>query len=386
MAEPPATPLPPAPTALPKPSLVWPATGLLLLIFVPIVLAVILYQPPDFDPAPLPGDHSFADSISVPERHGRVLGASERIGEGLLLGPEDLAYDAEGGYLYATCYDGWIRRVGLKEKELKVEDWAYVGGRPLGLALRPDGSLVVAESYKGLLLVKPYQKIELLTDEAEGLKFRLTDGIDVASNGLIYFTDASYKYNLEIYSLDILEGRPHGRLMSFNPSTNQTVVLARDLYFANGVALSPNQDSLIFCETPLRRCKRYYIQGDKRGTIESFIENLPGFPDNVRYDGEGHYWIALSSGRTLAWDILFKYPFIRKMFVILEKLVPLQNLIQDSGMLCVNLEGQPLAIYSDPNLILVTGGLKIENNLYYGSLLYPYVGKIDLTQYRSNVA
>lgn len=26
-----------------------------------------------------------------------------------------------------------------------------------------------------------------------------------------------------------------------------------------------------------------------------FVDNLPGFPDNIRYDGEGHYWIALAS-------------------------------------------------------------------------------------------
>ncbi|XP_038974039.1 protein STRICTOSIDINE SYNTHASE-LIKE 5-like [Phoenix dactylifera] len=310
--------------------------------------------------------------------------ASERIGEGLLPGPEDLAYDAEKGYLYTGCSDGWIRRVGLKDAELKVEDWAFIGGRPLGLAMAPGGSLVVADSYKGVLLVKPDQTVELMTNEAEGLNFRLTDGIDVASDGLIYFTDASYKYNLEMTMLDILEGRPHGRLMSFNPSTNQTVVLAHDLYFANGVAVSPDQRSIIFCETPLRRCKRYHIEGDKNGTTENFIENLPGYPDNIRYSGEGHYWIALSSGRTISWDILFKFPFIRKMAAILAKFFSPFYLSQDSGMLSVTLEGQPLTIYSDRHLILVTGGLKIGKNLYYGSLHESYISKIDLTQYRSN--
>jgi sugar lactone lactonase YvrE len=48
---------------------------------------------------------------------------------------------------------------------------------------------------------------------------------------------------------DILEARPHGRLMSFDPSTGRTAVLARDLYFANGVSVSPDQSSLIYCET-----------------------------------------------------------------------------------------------------------------------------------------
>ena len=93
--------------------------------------------------------------------------------------------------------------------------------------------------------------VDLLTDEADQVKFRLTDGVDVASNGMIYFTDASYKYNAEEARLDILECQPHGRLMSFDPQTNLTQVLLHDLYFANGVALSPHHDFLVFCETPL---------------------------------------------------------------------------------------------------------------------------------------
>jgi hypothetical protein len=44
-----------------------------------------------------------------------------------------------------------------------------------------------------------------------------------------------------------------------------------------------------------RRCSRYLIAGDKKGTAEKFVDNLPGFPDNIRYDGEGRYWIALSA-------------------------------------------------------------------------------------------
>lgn len=93
------------------------------------------------------------------------------------------------------------------------------------------------------------RKVELLTDAVEGLKFALTDGVDVAADGIIYFTDASYKYNLDNHMTDILEVRPHGRLMSFDPSTGRTAVLARDLYFANGVSVSPDQSSLIYCET-----------------------------------------------------------------------------------------------------------------------------------------
>ena len=89
----------------------------------------------------------------------------------------------------------------------------------------------------------------MLTDEAEGVKFKLTDCVDVAKDGMIYFTDASYKYSVKDFIWDFLEGRPHGRLLSYDPTTKETKVLAGDLYFANGVALSPDQNYLIFCET-----------------------------------------------------------------------------------------------------------------------------------------
>jgi len=100
--------------------------------------------------------------------------------------------------------------------------------------------------------VTPERKVELLTDTAAGLKFKLTDGVDVAADGTVYFTDSSYKYNLANHMTDILEARPHGRLMSFDPATGRTAVLARGLYFANGVAVSPDQASLIYCETVMR--------------------------------------------------------------------------------------------------------------------------------------
>lgn len=97
--------------------------------------------------------------------------------------------------------------------------------------------------------MSPERKVELLTDTAAGVKFALTDGVDVAADGTIYFTDASYKYNLANHMTDALEARPHGRLLSFDPATGLTAVLVRDLYFANGVAVSPDQSSLIYCET-----------------------------------------------------------------------------------------------------------------------------------------
>uniref|UniRef100_A0A3B5YX49 Strictosidine synthase conserved region domain-containing protein n=2 Tax=Triticum aestivum TaxID=4565 RepID=A0A3B5YX49_WHEAT len=361
------------------------ATGLgvaakaVLLVLAPVVISVALYSPKDFSPAELPPEHSFGADVSAPRHDARVLAASERIGEGLLPGPEDLAYDAAGGWLYTGCADGWVRRVSVPGGD--VEGWAYTGGRPLGVVLAGDGGIVVADADKGLLKVRQDKTVELLTDAAEGLKFALTDGVDIAADGTIYFTDASYKYSLAHHFLDVLEARPHGRLMSFDPSTHRTSVLARDLYFANGVAVAPDQDSLIFCETVMRRCSRYHIRGDKAGTVESFIDSLPGLPDNIRYDGEGRYWIALSAGRTLQLDVLMWSPLLRKLVYMVEKYVmAVPQGLRDAGTMSVALNGEPVTMYTDPGLALATGWLKVGGYLYYGSLASSYISRVDLTK------
>ncbi|KAK8944372.1 hypothetical protein KSP39_PZI007757 [Platanthera zijinensis] len=356
----------------------------LLFILTPLAVAVFLAaQIGDIDPAPFPRGLDSPESLVAEEEHPAVLGgASERLGDGLLPGPEDLVYDEKEGFLYTGCRDGWIRRFRPTAAPLDVvvEDWFHVGGRPLGVARSPDGTIVVAEAYQGMLRLNKDGSVSLLADEAEGVKFKLTDGVDISSDGLIYFTDASHKYHLDAYPLDILEGRPNGRLVSFDSSNNQTTVLARDLYFPNGVSLSPDQWSLIFCETPLRRCRRYHIQGEKKGQIENFVDNLPGYPDNIHYDGDGHYSIAISGRRSKFWDLVMKHPLLRKYLIVIVKLVGLPPLSR-AGVLSVSLEGRPKALYSDRDLSHISSGLKVGRHLYMGSLTEGHVLRLDLSKF-----
>ncbi|XP_047312811.1 protein STRICTOSIDINE SYNTHASE-LIKE 4-like [Impatiens glandulifera] len=280
----------------------WLSNILLLWVAAPTLLSVVIfYQLESFEPAQLP----IHDSLIAPTAPNlnlklNILRGVEKVGTGKIMGPEDVAYDAESKLIYTGCADGWIKRVRVDD--LSVEDWVNSGGRPLGLVLGPDKRLIVADANKGLLRVNENVEVEVLTDEAEGVKFGLTNGVDASDDklglglgGTIYFTDASYKYRLKDFIWDMLEGRPYGRLLSYDPSTNQTKILLSDLYFPNGVALSQDQTFLVFCETPLRRCMKYMIEGEGKGTVEKFID-VDGFPDNIQYDRiEGVYWIGLAS-------------------------------------------------------------------------------------------
>ena len=60
-------------------------------------------------------------------------------------GPED-ATIGHDGLVYATTQSGHVIRI----RNRRVEEFAYTGGRPLGIERAADGSLVVANSYTGL--------------------------------------------------------------------------------------------------------------------------------------------------------------------------------------------------------------------------------------------
>lgn len=360
----------------------------LRLVFFPlaiVAIAVLVVQLDTYEAVAYPM-HELGEQMFVAawKNVGEVSGL-EKIGSGELVGAEDIAYEPKSGMVYTGCQDGWIKRVKLADSV--VENWVHTGGRPIGIAIDESGDVFVTDAYKGLLKVSIDGKLESLTNEVNGIKFGLPNAVVVAKNGMVYFTDATYKYGFREALNDLLEGRPHGRVLSYDPSTKQTEVLVRDLYFANGVELSPDQDFVIFCETFMRRCSRYYLQGEKKGYIDVFANNLPGLPDNILYDGDGHYWIALPWDNSLLWKYTQAYPFLRKIFAFtLKHLHKMPDMMKFGGVIVLDLEGNPIGEYYDDSLKMTTSGVKIGEHLYMGSLTRSYMLRLNLTQNPLTVA
>ncbi|KAF4391224.1 hypothetical protein G4B88_016534, partial [Cannabis sativa] len=133
----------------------------------------------------------------------------------------DLAYEnsTNGGVIIYTCTTGgWVKRVRLNDVSRVSENWVNTGGTPLGIVLdyNNDNLVFVTDSQKGLLsITKDKGEMKILTDEAEGVKFKLTAGLDVADDGIIYFTDSSSSSHDQLSI--------NGRLLSYDPLTNQTL-------------------------------------------------------------------------------------------------------------------------------------------------------------------
>lgn len=214
------------------------------------------------------------------------------------------------------------------------------------------------------------------------MKYGLIDEVIVATDGLIYFTDASSKYNLSVWWYDVLESKPHGRLVVYNPATNTTTVLLRDLYFANGVALSKSEDYLIFCETGLARCSKYHL---KQGKREPFIANLPGFPDNIHRNEAGdRYYIAMLSNRNSLTDFVSKTNVLKHLLAWDINLYNLYNYMPYIGRFVeVDASGKPLRTYEDPTgtvIGAVTTAVPHGEFVFVGGLRDNVVGRIKLVQ------
>ncbi|MCB0261330.1 MAG: SMP-30/gluconolactonase/LRE family protein, partial [Calditrichaeota bacterium] len=93
----------------------------------------------------------------------------------------------------------------------------------------------------------------------------------------------------------------------------QTRILLDSLYFANGVAVSPDQQFVLVNETWKYRVRRYWLAGDRAGQSDIFIDRLPGFPDGISCNGKDRFWLALASPRNPLVDKLAQQPFLRKM-------------------------------------------------------------------------
>ncbi|KAG0608597.1 hypothetical protein M758_8G117900 [Ceratodon purpureus] len=308
-----------------------------------------------------------------------LLESAEKLGEGKILQPEDIVPDPTGKFLYVSTLDGWIKKLHLADNT--VEDWKRVGGRPLGLAVGNDGELLVCEPTQGLLKVTE-DEISVLATEVNGTKLLLPDAVTVAKDGLIYLTDATTKYSLDLHLHDTLEARPNGRIVVFDPASKSTHILLNDLYFPNGITISRDDSYLLFAETTTSRIRKHYLKGDRKGETETLIESLPGFPDNIHWSSKGDVlYVGLVGGpRDAVIDLLWQSPFLKSLLALYPSLQKLfDNSLKWAGVLAIDETGRPVKWLEDRSgktVACVTTGVEVDGFLYLGGLRDGFVGRV----------
>jgi len=289
--------------------------------------------------------------------------------------PEDVAIDKQDR-LYCGTEDGRIFR--FQPDGTKPEVFAQTKGRPLGLIFDHDGNLIVADAMIGLMSISPNGKASVLATEAGGVPFHCTNDLDVAADGTIYFTDASYKFPLTQLKADLLEHQPNGRFLAYDPRTKQTRVLLNDLYFANGVAVSPDQSFVLVNDTGQYRVRRYWLQGPKQGQADIFIDNLPGFPDGISSNGRDTFWVALVNRRDAGLDFLLPHPFLRKVVWRLPSFLQ-PNIKRYAFVLGLDTSGHVTRNLQDPSpqcFAQIANVVEHKGKLYFGSIGESAIGRM----------
>ena len=345
-----------------------------------------VYVSPTFHPMPpLLGPRVGAGTRF--EQNDRLKDVS-LIGLGRIEAPEDVILDRHDN-LYAGSRHGDIIRFLPPDYE-KMELYAHIGGQPLGMAFDRKDNLYVCIGGMGLYRITPDRKVEKATDETnrslysinDDSRLRLADDLDITDDGRIFFSEATVRYEMHEWPVDGLEARGNGRIICYDPATNTTRTVLRGLKFPNGICVSRNGQSIFFAETWGCCIKRYWFDGPKKGRVETVIDNLPGFPDNINLSSDGNYWLALVGMRSPALDLAWRMPGFRRR---MAKRVPLDEwLFPNINTGCVlkfNEIGDILETYWDKagiNHPMITSMREHKGYLYLGGIMNNRIGRLKL--------
>ncbi|WP_026376063.1 SMP-30/gluconolactonase/LRE family protein [Aestuariibacter salexigens] len=345
-----------------------------------IILSYLLFWPVAIDPVAwhAPEDEGFTGQFAS----NNTLANMSLIDLKGNTGPEDFAVNSEGRIAIST-HSGDILSFDPKTESLSL--LATTQGRPLGIEFDQTGALVIADAERGLLRLDAENNLTVLATSFDNNLLGYVDDVDLDSAGNIYFSDASSKFSprnasgaLEASLEDLMEHGGHGRVYRYSPSTQQLTLLVDNLNFANGIAVSHDQKSVLINETGAYRVLRYWLSGKRQGQVDVVIDNLPGFPDNIARDETRGYWLGLASPRSTAVDALAPYPFLRK---IVQRLPEFMRPAAKHYGHIVHLDetGQVLASLQDPQgkLPMTTGAIRIQDRLYISSLTSTSFGILD---------
>ncbi len=338
----------------------------------------LLAWPVPIDPVSwqAPENRGFVDPFEVNDRLQYARGINIAPFEG----PEDATIGVDGN-IYATTSSGHVIQV----RNRQVREFSNPGGRPLGIETDRDGTLVVANAFVGLQRIDRSGNVTTMLREISARPAHDVNNLAIGPTGKIYFSVSSVKFSSTEYRgtyeaslLDIMEHAGNGKVYSFDPETQDVELLLDGLNYANGVAVSTDGDFLLVSETGQYRVIKYWLSGDKKGSSEILLDNLPGFPDNLKSGASGRFWLGLAAPRNALLDRLSDKPFLRKIVqrlpaAIRPAAVPSSHVIAFDG------DGVVLENLHDPGARFptLTGVLETNRALYLTTLFGNELPRID---------
>ena len=365
--------------------------------------------------------------LCVPSKDGKLTKIVERLEKGqtpLLRGPETVILD-NSGTMYAFARGAKLVKLDdfqaspdgdphtLTAKVTVAADLGH--GGPLSGKFTKDGkTLYVTDPIQGLFRIRNFQnypksKIELVANKVEdsGVMTQIlyADDVDIGKSGKVYFSDATEippdrLHDKEDWDMvyaskvDCIRGKRTGRLLQYDPDTEEVKVLARDLWFANGIAVDKDESYVVISQTFAMTLTKYHLKGPKQGTLETVIASnqLTGFVDGAdcSWDNSGKSankcYVAIPTEIMDVMKLLQIIPHpidlvIRALLMMLPKwLAPEPT---DYGCVVeVDMQTGEIRTIQDPDatdMKFLTGVTVHDNKLFLGSVIADQVGIYSLS-------
>ena len=164
----------------------------------------------------------------------------------------------------------------------KMSTLSLPGHAPSGLGFRPDGTLLIVSTERRQLLSYDGETVTVVADVAELVPAPLGDMV-IDRYGCAYVG---------------AQARTGGVIVRVDPDRapdQRATIVARDLDFPNGMAITNDHSALVVAESTARRLTVFDIADDGTlGARELFAAGLAGPPDGICVDDKGGVWTALT--------------------------------------------------------------------------------------------
>jgi sugar lactone lactonase YvrE len=152
------------------------------------------------------------------------------------------------------------------------------GHSPSGLGFRPDGALLIVSTEKRQLLRYDGETVVMIADLSDAAPADLGDMV-VDRHGRAYIGSPAFQ---------------GGVILRVDPD-NSVRVVAADLDFPNGMAITADRQTLIVAESMGRRLSAFSI-GEDGALLDRriFADGLDGSPDGICLDAGGGVWTSMT--------------------------------------------------------------------------------------------
>lgn len=221
--------------------------------------------------------------------------------------PESPYWSEKDGCLYFVEWQG-NRLLRWKDDRLESVFATPPGSGPSGLGQDADGNFWLTLYDAGeVACYSPAGRRISSIDGYQGQRFRGACDLVMDPGGGLYFTDSGD------FEEDWRSGRPLGSVYALGAAGALTR-LAGNLCFPNGIALSPDRQTLYVAEHRQNRVRRYALGAGSVGEGDVFfrlddaclLEPEAAFelgPDGMCVDAAGKLWVAhYGGGKLLCFD------------------------------------------------------------------------------------